>query len=264
MMSPFVVFVKKEMTQMVREWKMVWLPLVFIFLGITQPVVTYYLPAILKAFGGSEGIMIDPNMVAQQGDEVLASTLGAQFDQLGVIILVVSMMGIIQSEKANGMLAFILTRPVSVGSYIGGKLVSNYLFAAFSVTLGYVASYLYVHFLFTAIPFSKLLLALLFYLLWVLFIISFTMMISTIFYSQGVVALISIVCLMGLRVIVGLSPVIDHMNPASMSGYAMDILIAGTVDPEFVWSLIITLLLTTLTISIAGGWLSEKRFNEGR
>jgi len=259
-MSPFAVFVKKEITQMAREWKMAWLPLVFILLGITQPIIMYYLPSILKTLDGSEGIMIDPNMAAQQGGEVLASTLGSQFDQLGVIILVVSMMGIVQSEKANGMLAFILTRPVSIRSYIGGKIVSNYLFVVLGVTLGYVASYLYVHFLFTTIPFSTLLLALLLYLLWVLFIVSFTMMISTIFHSQGVIALISIVFLMGLRIIVGLSPVIDHMNPASMSVYAMDVLIAGTIDPEFVWSMIATLLLTALTINMAGRWLSEKRF----
>lgn len=62
------------------------------------------------------------------------------------MILVISMMGVIQTDKANGMLAFILTRPVTVTSYIGGKIVSNYLMVAFSVTIGYFTSYLYVNY----------------------------------------------------------------------------------------------------------------------
>lgn len=245
---------------MVRECKVVWLPLVFIFLGISQPAVTYFLPDLLQTLGGSEGITIDPAMANQEGGDVLASTLGSQFDQLGVMILVISMMGIIQSEKANGMLDFILTRPVSVRSYIGGKTISNYLFAAASIALGYGVSYLYVYFLFTSVPLLPLMTALGFYLLWVLFIVAFTMMISAMFQSQSVVALISIVCLLGLRVIVGLSTVIDHINPASMSEYAIDLLVTGTLDPEVFWSMAATLLCTYLSLYVTITGISNKRF----
>ena len=140
----------------------------FYFLGATQPIVTYYLPSILEALGGGQGITIDPSMATQNGGEVLASTLGSQFDQLGLMILVISMMGTIQTDKANGMLAFILTRPVTITSYVGGKIVSNYVMVACSVTIGYVTSYLYVNFLFSTVPFAHLITGLLFYLSWVL------------------------------------------------------------------------------------------------
>lgn len=208
-MNNLIVLIKKEFVQMVRDFKVIWLPIVFIFLGATQPIVTHYLPSILEALGGGQGITIDPSMTAQKGGEVLASTLGSQFDQLGLMILAISMMGIIQTDKANDMLAFILTRPVSVTSYIGGKIISNYLVAAFSVTSGYFTSYLYVNYLFTAVPFSHMITGLVFYLVWVLFIVSFITMISTIFHSQGIIALISIIFLIGCRIIVGLNPIMD-------------------------------------------------------
>ncbi|ASS94071.1 ABC transporter permease [Peribacillus simplex] len=259
-MNNFSVLAKKEFIQMVREFKVIWLPLVFILLGITQPVVSYYLPSILEALGGGQGITIDPSMAAQKGGEVLASTLGSQFDQLGVMIIIVSMMGVVQSDKANGMLAFILTRPVTVGSYISGKIISNYLFVACSVALGYLVSYLYVVFLFTSVDFADLILALLFYLLWILFIVSFTTMISTIFNSQGIIALISIVFLLGCRII-GLSPVIDNVNPASMSKYAMEVLILGTVNSQAIWGALAALALTAVTISVTNLWISKKKFN---
>ncbi|MFC9597542.1 ABC transporter permease [Peribacillus butanolivorans] len=260
-MNNFTVLAKKEFVQMVREFKVIWLPLVFIFLGLTQPVVSYYLPSILKALGGGQGITIDPSMAAQKGGEVLASTLGSQFDQLGVMIIIVSMMGVVQSDKANGMLAFILTRPVTVGSYISGKVISNYLFVACSVVLGYLVSYLYVILLFTRVDFVDLLVALLFYLMWILFIVSFTTMISTIFNSQGIIALISIVFLLGCRIVVGLSPVIDNVNPASMSKHAMEVLILGTVNTDVIWSVISTIVLSALTILVTNIWISKKKFN---
>ena len=89
-MNSFIVLVNKEFTQMIRDFKIIWLPLVFILLGITQPVMTYYLPTILEALGSGQGITIDPSMTAQQGGEILAGTLASQFDQLGIMIIAIS------------------------------------------------------------------------------------------------------------------------------------------------------------------------------
>lgn len=260
-MNNLIVLIKKEFVQMVRDFKVIWLPIVFIFLGITQPVVTHYLPSILEALGGAQGITIDPNMTAQKGGEVLASTLGSQFDQLGLMILAISIMGIVQTDKANGMLAFILTRPVTVISYIGGKIISNYLIVAFSVAIGYLASYLYVNYLFTDVPFSHTITGLFFYLLWVLFIISFSTMISAIFHSQGIIALISIVFLICCRIIVGLSPIIDQVNPASMSKHAMETLITGSVNSNAMGNVLLTLIWILLTLFVTNYWIATKKFN---
>jgi ABC-2 type transport system permease protein len=260
-MKNLIVLIKKEYVQMLRDFKVIWLPIVFIFLGAAQPVLTHYLPAILKALGGSQGITIDPSMTAQKGGEVLASTLGSQFDQLGLMILAISMMGIIQTDKANGMLAFILTRPVTVPSYIGGKMVSHYLMAAFSVTIGYFTSYLYVNYLFTAVPFSQMITGLIFYLVWILFIVSFTTMTSAIFHSQGIIALISIVFLIGCRIIVGLNPIVDQLNPASMSKHAMETLMTGLVDSNAVGNLLLTFVWILLTLFITNYWISNKKFS---
>ncbi|QUG43043.1 ABC-2 transporter permease [Psychrobacillus sp. INOP01] len=260
-MNSFIVLVNKEFTQMIRDFKIIWLPLVFILLGITQPVITYYLPTILEALGSGQGITIDPSMTNQQGGEILAGTLASQFDQLGIMIIAISLMGIIQTDKANGMLAFILTRPVTVRSYVGGKIASNYIFTAFSITVGYLASYLYVNFLFTNVAVYDMLIGLLFYLVWVLFIVSFTTMISTLINSPGLIALISIACLIACRVIVGLNSMIDLVNPASMSKHAMEVLITGSVNSNAIGNLGVTFLCVVLAIFVTNYWISNKKFS---
>ncbi|HDR7798541.1 ABC transporter permease subunit [Bacillus tropicus] len=261
-MNNSIVLIKKEYVQMLRDFKIIWLPIVFIFLGATQPIVTHYLPSILEALGGGSGIVIDPSMAVQKGGEVLASTLGAQFDQLGLMILVISMMGTIQTDKANGMLAFILTRPVTVTSYVGGKIVANYLMVACSVTIGYVTSYLYVNFLFSAVPFAHLITGLLLYLIWILFIVSFTTMISAIFHSQGMIALIAIVFLLACRVMVGLNPIMDLLNPASMSKYAMETLVTGGVHSNAIITAgVLTIVWILLTLFVTYYWIANKKFH---
>ena len=50
-MNNSIVLIKKEYVQMLRDFKIIWLPIVFIFLGATQPIVTHYLPSILEALG---------------------------------------------------------------------------------------------------------------------------------------------------------------------------------------------------------------------
>ncbi|MGW9124032.1 ABC transporter permease [Paenibacillus chitinolyticus] len=260
-MNTFYVLVKKEGVQMSRELKVIWLPVVFILLGMTQPIVTYYLPSILGALGSGKGITIDPVLAAQKGGEVLAGTLGSQFDQLGLIILAVSMMGIIQTEKANGMLAFILTRPVTVRTYLAGKIISNYLLAASGVAMGYFASYLYVDFLFTKVPISQVMISLLLYLVWIFFVTSFITMLSTLFKSQSMIAVIAIVLLIGFRIMVGISPVVDFINPASMSKLAMELLIAGSIPSRAMEHSIVTLVWTMLILFVTHHWISNKKNN---
>lgn len=260
-MNNFIVLTKKEFSQMMRDYKVIWLPIIFIILGLTQPIVTYFLPSILESLGGAQGITIDPSMSKQKGGEVLASTIGSQFDQLGIMIIAISMMGIIQSDKANGMLAFILTRPVKVVSYIVGKIVSNGFIAVLSVSIGYCVSYLYVNYLFTDVPFVHMITGLLFYLAWVLYIVSFTTMISTIFHSQGIIALISIVYLLFCRIIVGLNPAIDYVNPASMSKHATELLITGSVNSNGIINILLTFICILMTLLVTYYWIANKKFN---
>ena len=259
-MHAFIALSKKEINQMTKEYKIVWLPIVFILLGLTQPIMTYYLPVILQSAGGVEGIMIDPNMAKPEGGEVLASTLNSQFDQLGIIILVVATMSIIQGEKANGMMAFILTRPVSISSYLNSKIIIHYILAVISIVLGYTMSYGYSAYLFTTVPLTQALWALVFYCVWLLFIITFVAMMSTFFNSPAFIALISIVVLLICRFLAGLHPFIDVVNPASNSLYATNILMTGEMGNWYGINIVVTLLLVLLMIMTMQSFIAKKKF----
>ena len=50
-MSQFTVLFQKEWKESVRNLKWVWIPIVFILLGIMEPITTYFLPQILESAG---------------------------------------------------------------------------------------------------------------------------------------------------------------------------------------------------------------------
>lgn len=259
-MNAFIELSKKEVHQMAREFKILWLPIVFILLGLTQPIMMYYLPVILQSAGGVQGIIIDPTIAKPVGQEVLASTLNSQFDQLGIIILVVATMSIIQGEKANGMMAFILTRPVSISSYLNSKIIIHYILAVICLALGYAVSYGYSAYLFTTVPLTQAIWAFAFYCVWLLFIITFVAMMSTFFKSTAFIALISIVSLLICRFITGLHPVIDVVNPASNSMYATNILMSGDMGSWYGINIVVTLLLVLLMIVTMQSFIAKKKF----
>ncbi|KRG17044.1 hypothetical protein ACA29_01020 [Lederbergia galactosidilytica] len=78
-MNRFTVLLRKEWLDAKRSYKLLWLPVVFMFLGILQPLTSFYLPEILKMAGGlPDGMAITlPELTAS---EVLASALTDQFD----------------------------------------------------------------------------------------------------------------------------------------------------------------------------------------
>ena len=69
-MTQWTVLYRKEMTEMARNYKILWIPIVFILLGVMQPVSSYYMPEILDTFGGlPEGTILE--MPTPTGAEVL-------------------------------------------------------------------------------------------------------------------------------------------------------------------------------------------------
>ena len=75
-MSKWLVLYKKEWLEIIRSYKLIWVPLVFILLGAMQPVTTYFLPDILANAGNlPNGTVIE--LPTPHASDVLAQTLSS-------------------------------------------------------------------------------------------------------------------------------------------------------------------------------------------
>lgn len=104
-MKQFSVLLQKEFQESWRNFKLLWIPLVFVSLGIMDPITNYYMEDILNAVGymPEEFQMVWPEFSA--ADIIMAST--SQFQMIGLIVLVAVFASSISKERQNGTATFL-------------------------------------------------------------------------------------------------------------------------------------------------------------
>lgn len=211
---------------MSRSYKWLWVPLVFLLLGVMQPIMTYFLPDILKSAGNMpEGTVI--TMPTPSGAEVLAQTL-SQYSTIGLLILVLSLMTIISGERQSGVAAMIFAKPVSFISYVSAKWVSMLSLTTVSFLLGYAGAWYYTVKLIGPVDIESAIWAGLFYLLWLWFTASVTMLISSILNRAAGTAVVTLGIMGLLTLSTSLFPRYFAWSPSGLSRLAAEWLQMGT------------------------------------
>ncbi|MFE6074135.1 ABC transporter permease [Paenibacillus sp. NPDC057886] len=248
---------RKEWLEARRSYKLLWFPVVFILMGMLQPLSTYYLPQILQMAGGlPDGSHI--TLPEYTGAEVMASTLANQFDQLGVIIMVIGMMGVIVSDKHNGMLAFVLTRNTTLTEYFLSKWLSQAVLIAVAIGAGFITSLVYTSYLYEGLPLSRMAAGFGIYFVWCLFVVTLTLMLCSILNRSSGVAVVAIFALLFLKGITAFKTEYQILNPAYMSQHAVNMITTGEVLPFFAISFIGTIGIIVVFIYCSTFYLSRK------
>ncbi|RJX38639.1 ABC transporter permease [Paenibacillus pinisoli] len=214
----FLTLLGKECLELLRSFKLIWVPIVFAVLGIMQPVLSYYMPIIIEKAGNMpEGTVIE--IPAPMGSQVLADTL-SQFGVMGILILALACMGIVSGERNSGASALVLVKPVSYASYILSKWLSIMLLSWGSLLLGYGAAWYYTWLLIEYVDVVPFLLSFVLYGLWFSFVLTVTLLFSTALRSAAGAAFTSLGAAILLTVLAGLIPKYMAWSPGALTGLA--------------------------------------------
>jgi ABC-2 type transport system permease protein len=248
-MKKWFVLFRKEWLEMSRNYKIIWIPLVFILFGLLQPVTNYYMPDILKnASDLPEGTIIE--IPLPSSGEVLTQTLG-QFNQMGVLILVLAFMGIVSAERKSGLIKAILVKPIDYSSYITAKWLSALILSAAAVALGMLASWYYTGLLIDPYPFMNLVKGTGLYLGWILFLLTFTVFLSSRLKSSGLVAAFTLLLSILLSLSTSLLGKWMDWSPAQLTTAASSYLVDGSVEGPLLLPLVITGVLVVLFLFLS-------------
>ncbi|KGR79827.1 ABC transporter permease [Ureibacillus manganicus] len=248
-MKKWFVLHRKEWLEMTRNYKVIWIPLIFVLFGLMQPITSYYMPEILKnASNLPEGSVIEIPMPTS--GEVLAQTLG-QFNQMGILVLVLAFMGIVSSERKSGMLKAILVKPVRFSSYITAKWMSAVLLSVGAIFLGMLASWYYTVLLIGDYPFMNIVKGTSLYLIWIMFLLTFTVFLSTFLKSSGFVAAFTLLLSILLTLLTSLFEKYMEWSPAQLTNAAASLFISGKLEGPLMLPLITTVILTALILYLA-------------
>jgi ABC-2 type transport system permease protein len=141
----FPTLLRKEL---VEAWRTMRLPVVlalFLFVGLSSPLLARFTPEIIEFAAGDLGtsIPLPTPTVADAVDQVQKNL--AQFGALAAIILA---MGAVSGELDRGTAAFILARPVGRAAFLIAKVVALGAVLALGVVVAVVVGWIYTAILF--------------------------------------------------------------------------------------------------------------------
>jgi ABC-2 type transport system permease protein len=246
MMNQWMVLFKKEWTESLRNYKWLWIPIVFIILGLTQPITSYYFVDIIEQFGGlPEGSVME--IPTPTGAQVLTGTLG-QFSQIGFLVLVLAFMGTIATEKNQGTLIMVLVKPVSYMNYLTAKWVHLLILSLFSFVLGFATSIYYTFLLIETVPIADVLNGALVYAVWIIFVMTIVLCLSALLNSAGLVAFGTLGTAILLSMLSIYTPDLMKGSPGMLTSYSQQFFYEGKAGEGFLISLIVTLVLILIMV----------------
>ena len=248
-MKNMLVLLRKEMVESMKNGKWIWLPIVFVIIGITQPISSYYMPQIIEMAGNlPEGAKIE--LPTPTGEEVLAGTLG-QYGTIGTLLFVLATMGVISNERQNGSLTLVMVRPVSATQYILSKWLGQLILTLSALFLSYGLTWYYTNLLFNQVSWSAFISSFLVYSLWIVFLVSVTIMLGTVLTNNGGIAGSSISFLAALSLITGLLTRFMEWSPATLRDQATNILVHQEVLDTFLLAISSTIGLSAVFVALA-------------
>ena len=136
-MSGLGAFLRKELTEIVRTWRIWVIPGMLVFFGITSPIIAALTPALVQSMTASQPgvvIRIPPPTALDAYTQFLKN-----LDQFVLIAIVITGAGSISGERSSGTAILALTKPLSRGAFVVAKVISQAIVLAAATALGTAA-----------------------------------------------------------------------------------------------------------------------------
>ncbi len=136
---------KNELAEQLRSGKLIVLVFVFLFFGLVSPVTAMFMPDIISSISKSQNISI---VVPEPTWLDAVTQYVKNLSQMISFVLIIVYMGIIAREKENGILVFLLVKPVKRSSYIFSKYISVTIAAVLGMSASFAACSFYTYLFF--------------------------------------------------------------------------------------------------------------------
>lgn len=239
-MQQFKALLLKEWRESVRSFKIIWIPLVFVLLGISDPLMNYFMEDILQAVGNMpDGFMMTmPEL--QPADLLMAST--GQFQSIGLLVLITAFIGSVSRERQNGTATLLYVRPLSFTALFFSKWIVASMIAILSALAGYVGSMYYTVLLYGTVDLSKFLAMLVTYCVWLMLVMALTVAMSAAFQTSVAAAITIILIPVGL-LIDTLIGSFWSVTPWKLAQYGTGLLTDSVLMENYWYTLLVVIIL---------------------
>ena len=255
-MRGYIVFLKKELVEAAKTYKLIVLGAVFLIFGLMSPLFAKMMPEIMKWAMASDPATAGIDLSSLFTDPK-ALDAWAQFynniGQIGLIVLVIVFSGMLSAEISRGTLTIILTKGLTRCSAILAKFSSAVLVWTVCLSAAFFTSWGYTVYFFPGESLPHIGYAI--FILWVygLFLLALTTLAAALTKST-IFCMLTVGCAVVFLMLVNIIPYVSKYNPYTLAGLPIS-LIADTITvrstiPALVTAfilIIITLLLAVIS-----------------
>lgn len=220
-MRGFVPLLKKELREQIKTYRFLIVGGLFLFFGITTPLILKYLPQILESAGEGFNFEMPPPTAAESLMEY-ASSVG----QVGVLLAVITAMGCIANELRNGTAVMILSKPVTRGAFVVSKLAAMSLVFLVSLVVASAFCFAYTVWLIEGTGIASFIWLNLLLGIFLVFCLAVTVFLSSLFKSSLAAGGIAVGILLG-QALLGGAPVVGRFMPNKILGWGNSLLTGG-------------------------------------
>lgn len=253
-MSAFSTMLKKEWMETKRSYKLLIIPIAFSILMLALPISMYLLPSLIES-DLPEGTVIQ---IPESKTVDILPAIFSNFEQTGIIVLIIISMGAIAKERENGSAAMVLSKPISRKSYVLAKWTMYSLIGIFGFLLGMILTIYYTAILFEGpIEIYDIARGTVSYSLLILLCVSVTIFYSSFVKSSIVTGMLSYATYLAITKLSALLPKsIIEISPYSLIDRTNDIMV-GINDR--IWISVLGMVILIAGFLLAGVYLFKKQ-----
>ncbi len=245
-MNGFKTLLSKELHEQIRTFKLLIVAGVFLFFGLTTPVLTKYTPELIEQFGGGVVLEMPPPTALQALVEYSSTAL-----QIGLLIVVLIAMGAVAGERRSGTAALTLSKPVSTGAFVTAKLVAISSTFVIGLILGGLGAFGYTWLLFEDGNLGGFVAQTALLSVFMVFCVSVTLVFSAIFRNSLAAGGVSIAVLI-VSLTLSALPWVGRVMPGSLTSWGNHLVAGESGGAEWL------ALGVTLALIAASAWLATK------
>ena len=225
-MRGYLIFLKKELIESVKTYRLFILVTVFLIFGIVSPLLAVMTPEIMQWAMATDPSTAGIDLSALFG-EPTALDSWAQFysnvGQLGLIILVIVFSGMLSSEVSGGTLTIILTKGLSRSAAVLSKLTSAVLIWSGCLLISFFTAWGYTIFLFPGQALPNVFFSILPLWLFGVFLLSLTTL-AAVIATKSTFTMLLVGGAVAVLHIINIIPIVGRYNPVSLMGSPMPLL----------------------------------------
>jgi len=252
-MTHYIAFLKKELIEGMRTYKILIMFAIFLMFGIISPLGAKLIPQLIESLMPEGAVVIMPIATALDSWQQFFKNI----TQMGFIIILIIFNGILGAEIMAGTLIIVLTKGLSRKAVILSKYTYMVLIWTSSLLLSFLVTWIYTTHLFLSGEIHNLLFAV--FCLWLFGVLLLALLIfssTLINASYGRLLLIGAIAVLGL--IANVIPNADKYNPLSLSSKNMDLL-TQTIEKTSMYSVIGVSLASTIILIVCSILIFRKK-----